>query len=66
MPRFIPEIPLKFIFVATSLVAMTCAGCGGDSQPEAVADKSEIEQFLADNPDADVDMGMEDEDSIDE
>ncbi len=66
MSRLVPELPLKFILVALSLAAMTFVGCGGNGPAEAVADQSEIEKFLAENPDADVDMALEDEDEISE
>tara|TARA_R110002049_G_scaffold46487_1_gene135109 strand:- start:41877 stop:42080 length:204 start_codon:yes stop_codon:yes gene_type:complete len=62
MPRFAPELTLKTILVALSLAALICVGCGDDDGPaEAVAGQSEIEKFLAENPDADVDMVEEDD-----
>ena len=64
MSRFVADLPLKSMFIAMSLVAVTCVGCGGKSEPEAVANQSEIEQFLAENPDADVDMFLEDENEV--
>ena len=60
--RLVPGIPLKSILVALSLTAMICVGCADSSGPaETVAEQSDIEKFLAENPDADVDLVEEDD-----
>ena len=63
MYRPIPKLSIKSILVALSLVTMISVGCGGDGGPaESVAGQTEIEKFLAENPEADVDLVMEGED----
>jgi hypothetical protein len=67
MSRFVPVLSFKSLFVAFSLAAMICAGCGDDSGPaEVVADQNEVEKWLAENPDADVDLTLEDEEEVDQ
>ena len=67
MSQLLSELRLKSFLVALSLAAMICVGCGDDSGPaEEVADQDEIAQWLAENPEADVDMNLDDEEAVDE
>ena len=67
MSRFASEQPLKSILFAMSVAALTCVGCGDESDaPAEVGTQDEIQQWLAENPEADVDMDLDDEDAVDE
>ncbi len=56
MPR--PNLCFMFLLLAAAAVP----GCGGSSGPaQPTAELSELEQYLADNPDADQDLEPEED-----
>ena len=67
MSRILSLMQFKSLLAAFALASMICVGCGGaGGEAKPVVEQDEIEKFLAENPDADVDMEEEDDEAFSE